>query len=42
MVIASRTRDYNGERKMRHTVQSLKPIDYAKDCRRLLDAIKLY
>ena len=42
MVVASRTRDYNGERKMRHTVQSLKPVDYVKDCRRLLDAIKLY
>jgi hypothetical protein len=27
---------------MRHTLTSLKPVDYAKECRRLLDAICKY
>lgn len=42
VVIASKAREYNGESKMRHTVHSIKPIDYLKDSRRLLDLIKKY
>ncbi|KAG1661128.1 hypothetical protein FOA52_011858 [Chlamydomonas sp. UWO 241] len=42
ITVSSRTRDYNGERKMRHTVMALKPVDYAKESRRLLDLISRY
>ena len=41
-VVSSKSRDYNGERRMRHTVTSLKPVDYAKETRRLLDAVAKY
>ena len=41
-VISSKSRDFNGERRMRHTLASLKPVDYPKECRRLLDAISKF
>ena len=41
-MVSSKSREFNGERRMRHTLTSLKPVDYAKECRRLLDAICKY
>ncbi|GAX77044.1 hypothetical protein CEUSTIGMA_g4491.t1 [Chlamydomonas eustigma] len=42
VVVSSKSREYNGERKMRHTVTSLKPVDYVQQCRRLLDTINKF
>jgi hypothetical protein len=34
--------DTAGERKMRHTVVRIKPVDYAQQSKRLLDLISRY
>lgn len=39
MTIQSKSREYNGERKMRHSVVSVKQVDYAADAKKLLDII---
>ncbi len=38
-MVSSKSREYNGERKMRHTITSLRPVDWAKESKRLLEAI---
>ncbi|KAL6756722.1 replication protein A 70 kDa DNA-binding subunit [Haematococcus lacustris] len=40
--ISTKSRDYNGERKLRHTVMSVRPVDFVNDAQRLLDVIAKY
>ena len=42
VVLASKSRDYNGERRLRHTVQSVKQVDWAKESKRLVELIGRY
>ena len=42
MTVSSKSREYNGETKMRHTVTSLRPVTPVQDALRLLDLINKY
>eukprot|EP00798_Chlamydomonas_sp_ICE-L_P011131 gene11131-18751_t len=42
MTVSSKTREYNGEVKMRHTVTAVRPIDFVADSQRFLDLIMKY
>lgn len=42
MTVSSKSREYNGDMRMRHTVVNVRPINYLVDGQRLLDLIKQY
>lgn len=42
MTVQSKAREYNGNVDMRHSVMSVKPVDYIGDGQKLLDVIARY
>ncbi len=42
LTIGTRSREYNGERRLNHNVVAISPLNFAKEAQRMLDVVQRY